>query len=326
MKSPARPSVRSEPGQGQAKSETPCTRSEPCPASHVRANCRAIPLSDIDRLTAGRIGIADAPCPICGPDRRAAINRRRRVLRVWRTDPGYATYYCPRCGAHGWARDGSVSRLDCETLARVRAETAARDSETAATRLRLGRHLWRMAGPARGTIVETYLQSRGIRIAPPATVRFLPPRGGYSPTMIAAFGIPTEPAPGELAIADDAVCGVHLTHLMSDGSDRERGERAKIMIGRSAGYPIVLAPPNDLLGLAVTEGVEDALSVHQATGLGGWATGCASRLPALAAAIPDYIETVTIYAHADDVGRSGAHELARALDRRGIEITVEESI
>lgn len=40
------------------------------------------------------------------------------------------------------------------------------------------------------------------------------------------------------------------------------------MIGRSKGAPIVLAPLNDLLGLIVTEGIEDALSAHQATGLG----------------------------------------------------------
>jgi hypothetical protein len=101
------------------------------------------------------------------------------------------------------------------------------------------------------------------------------------------------------------------------------GDRAKIMIGRSAGSPIVLAPPNDLLGLAVTEGVEDALSAHEATGLGAWAAGSASRLPALAAAIPAYVECVTIYAHADEAGRRGAEELAQALDRRGIDVMVE---
>ena len=48
----------------------------------------------------------------------------------------------------------------------------------------------------------------------------------------------------------------------------------------------MLAPMNDLLGLAITEGVEDALSIHAATGLGAWAAGAASRLPALADAVP----------------------------------------
>jgi hypothetical protein len=36
------------------------------------------------------------------------------------------------------------------------------------------------------------------------------------------------------------------------------------MIGHSIGAPIVLAPPNELLGMAVTEGIEDALSSHEA--------------------------------------------------------------
>jgi hypothetical protein len=42
--------------------------------------------------------------------------------------------------------------------------------------------------------------------------------------------------------------------------------------------PIVLAPPNDLLGSSITEGIEDALTMHEATGLGTWAAGSAARL------------------------------------------------
>jgi hypothetical protein len=40
-----------------------------------------------------------------------------------------------------------------------------------------------------------------------------------------------------IAVADIAVTGVHITRLLPDGSDRERGEQAKIMIGRSIGSP-----------------------------------------------------------------------------------------
>ena len=85
------------------------------------------------------------------------------------------------------------------------------------------------------------------------------------------------------------------------------------MIGRSAGSPIVLAPTNDLLGIAVTEGIEDGLSVHLATGLGVWAAGSASRLPALADAIPSYVECVTILVDDDKAGRRYARELAARL-------------
>src|SRR5262249_12603914 len=146
------------------------------------------------------------------------------------------------------------------------------------------------------------------------------PDKGYPPALVAAFGLAHETEPGVIAIADDAVRGVHLTRLLNDGSDRERGERAKIMIGSSIGSPLVLAPPGDMAGLAITEGLEDALTMHEATGLGAWAAGSASRLPALAGAIPDYIDCVTVVAD-DDV--NGRHHSAALIDRmrsRAIEV------
>jgi hypothetical protein len=85
----------------------------------------------------------------------------------------------------------------------------------------------------------------------------------------------------------------------------------------------VLAPANDLLGLAITEGIEDALSAHEGAGLGAWAAGAAGLMPALASAVPEWIEAVTIYAHADKSGREGAFRLAAALSRRGVEVFVE---
>ena len=48
--------------------------------------------------------------------------------------------------------------------------------------------------------------------------------------------------------------------LVPDGRAKAGTERHKIMIGRSTGRSLVLAPCNDLLGLAITEGVGDALS------------------------------------------------------------------
>ena len=53
-----------------------------------------------------------------------------------------------------------------------------------------------------------------------------------------------------------------------DGSDRERSDRAKIMIGHSTGSPIVPASLNNLMGLPIAEGIQKALAVHGATGLG----------------------------------------------------------
>jgi hypothetical protein len=141
--------------------------------------------------------------------------------------------------------------------------------------------------------------------------------------MIAAFGLAHEVVPAGITIVDSAVTGVHLTRLKPDGSGKavfeDPHEPAKVMIGCSSGSPIVLAPPNDLLGLAITEGIEDALSIHESTGLGVWAAGSAGRMAALAAAVPDYINTVTMSADDDAAGRQGAAELVAGLEARGIE-------
>jgi hypothetical protein len=97
-------------------------------------------------------------------------------------------------------------------------------------------------------------------------------------------------------------------------------EPAKIMVGFSIGSPIVLAPPNDLFGLTITEGIEDALSAHEAAGIGAWAAGGAARMPPLAATVPSYIDCVTVFADDDKDGRRHASEqLAGRIRDRGIE-------
>jgi hypothetical protein len=145
-------------------------------------------------------------------------------------------------------------------------------------------------------------------------------RGDFQPAMIAAFGTAAETLPGEIVIYNAAVRGVHLTKLKSDGSGKAGTDADKLTIGISNKSPIMLAPPNDLLGLAISEGIEDALSFHQATGLGAWAAGTAGRLPAMAECVPSYIESVTILVDADPMGEKNAAELATRLDDRGIEV------
>lgn len=85
----------------------------------------------------------------------------------------------------------------------------------------------------------------------------------------------------------------------------------------------MLAPPNDLMGIAITGGIEDALTAHAATGLGAWAASGAPFLPTLAGHVPSYVEAVTVFAHADKGGQDSARKLASALQRRGIEVTIE---
>jgi hypothetical protein len=276
---------------------------------------QALTIEAINRLVGGRIGTFDVACPMCGPLRRSKVNQRRKTLRIWRIEPSFASFNCARCGNKGYARNDAATPYRASIGAA--SAKAERGHDDAPERLHKARLLWSSALPISGTIAEKYLrQCRGYHGPLPATLRFLPPRGEHRPAMIAAFGMPNEPGPGQLAIAAADVVGVHLTRLAPDGSDKARTDADKIMIGRNIRLPIIIAPPNDLLGLVITEGIEDALTMHEATGLGAWAAGCASRLPALAAIIPGYIEAVTIMIDDDVPARRHAEELRTAIGHR----------
>jgi hypothetical protein len=93
--------------------------------------------------------------------------------------------------------------------------------------------------------------------------------------------------------------------------------------------PLVLAPMNDLLGLAITEEIEDAFLMHEATGLGSWAAGSAPFMPKLVAAIEDLATTrecdaspdcITICVDEDDAGRRSRVCFEQELIARGFEV------
>jgi hypothetical protein len=107
------------------------------------------------------------------------------------------------------------------------------------------------------------------------------------------------------------IAAVHLTRLEQDGSNRE--PEGKRIVGSPSGRPLVMAPVNDFGGLAIAEGIEDALSLYQALGTGAWAAGSASHLPALAACIPSYVEAVTILVDGNDAGRRHSAKLAKRI-------------
>jgi hypothetical protein len=283
-----------------------------------------IGLETIDHLAGRRLGTHDVPCPECGPFKRSARNQRKPVLRVYRIEPNFAGYHCARCGEKGAALDRNGTPPDPVKLAKARAEAADRDRMLKAERLGKAQWLWSIRKPIAGSIAETYLRSARSYAGPlPATLGFLRSRGDHPPAMIAAFGLAAEPEPGRLAIADELVRGVHITRLAPDGAGKAGTEDDKITIGQCIGSPIVLTPPNDLLGQAITEGIEDGLSVYAGTGLGVWCAGCASRMPGLADAVPGWINRITVYAHDDADGKRHALELADALVARGFEAFIE---
>jgi hypothetical protein len=294
------------------------------PATFIEVEA-ALDFRDAESLLDGR-ALADVACPWCGPECRAPVNRRRKVLRLWAA-LGFISFYCIRCGESGYVRDHVRRRIDPEAVRRHRAIVAERERVEVERRCRKAQWLWTQRQPITGTIAEKYLQEvRGISCPLPSSLGYLPPRDEHPPALIAAFGIPAEPEPGVLVVSNETVVGVHITRLAPNGGAKAGTEADKIMIGRPSGAPIVLAPPNDLLGLAVTEGIEDALSVHQATGLGVWAAGSAGFMPKLTDAVPDYIEVVTVIADADETGQRNAALLAERLGKRGFHVELVRSL
>jgi hypothetical protein len=281
----------------------------------------AIGLDDIDRLTGGRHGQFDVACPLCGPQRRTPINQRRKVLRIWRTDPGFAGFHCARCGEKGHARDGSAPPPDPVKLAGIRVDAARRERIARGDRIGRARWLWGHRRPLADTAAERYLREVRCYGGPlPATLGFLPGRGDFPPAMIAGFGVPLDERDEIISISSADIQGVHITRLASDGSAKAGTDTDKITMGAPRGAPIILACIGDGLGLAVTEGIEDGLSVHEATGLGVWAAGSASLMPALATTVPSWVECVSVLVDDDRAGRQNADELCRRLDDRGIEV------
>jgi hypothetical protein len=284
-------------------------------------NADQIDFSTIDRLTDRRIGTFDAPCPLCSSFRKPR-NQKLKVFRIWRK-PDFASYCCQHCGATGYARDSNTAPPDSHRLQQMRSVMAEHEQSAVIERRNKARWLWSKARPINGSIAETYLrEARNYQGPLPSTLRCLPAQGDYLPALVAAFCLPKESEPGILAVADDDIDGIQLIRLAPRGQGKAGTDNDKITIGRCLGTPIVLAPPNDLLGLTIAEGIEDALSVYQSTGLGSWASAGASRLPALAAAVPDYIETVTIMVDNDRDGELNSGEVEQRLALRGIEVNL----
>jgi hypothetical protein len=186
------------------------------------------------------------------------------------------------------------------------------------------RTLWRKATSVDRTPADLYLRARGFAPPYPATLRYLPGLGDHPHAVVAALGLPDEPEPGVLEIPDAAVRAVHLTRLDPTGTRRLKTDDAKIIVGRAGlGFPVALTPVNDGLGLLIAEGIENALALGVSLGLGAWAACGHTRMPALANAVPNYAEAVTIVADPEPGARASASALAGRLDRRGFAVIIK---
>jgi len=172
--------------------------------------------------------------------------------------------------------------------------------------------IWQAAKPAGGTLIETYLGSRGLRLPATPTLRFHPylkhPSGDSWPAMIALV------ARG----SDDAPLAIHRTFLARNGAGKAPVDPQKMMLGPCGGGAVRLAEPGDVL--MIGEGIETCLAAMQETGLPAWAALSTSGLRALD--LPKDVRDVIVLADGDDPGEAAARDCALRWKRDGRRVRI----
>jgi hypothetical protein len=175
--------------------------------------------------------------------------------------------------------------------ARRREEARARQE-----RRDCARSIWRGAAPdACRELVRTHWRARGLTVEPPPTIR--------SGHLWHPFGRRTMPAMvAAIQGADGQLQGVGITFLRLDGMGKAEIEQPRITRGELLGGAVRLAPAGPKLGIA--EGIEDAATVQQETGLPCWAALGTSNLSKIA--LPSAVREVVIIADRGAAGEAAA--------------------
>jgi hypothetical protein len=252
----------------------------------------AIRYAELVELCGNRLGRFDTSCPLCGPGRRAAVNRKRPVLRVWHQEPGFASYACARCSESGWSRDGDAPIL--KPRPRPAPKAVEQDDADAIKRQHHAAEIWRTSVPLVGTLAHRYLvERRGLHIGTLDLAHCL----RWSEREHAVIALMTDATTNEPT-------GVHRTFLNQDGTKRERR-----MLGRQ-GVIRLSADEHVTQGLGICEGIEDGLRIL----LSGWApiwvatsAGAIAKFPVLSG-----VESLTIFQDEGDVGEKAARSCADA--------------
>ena len=167
--------------------------------------------------------------------------------------------------------------------------------------------LWRSAEPIADTLAHRYLRARGLTIAPPPSLRFVPalaymPRVAL-PAMVAG-----------LQASDRRVVAVQITYLDPRGHKKAQVSMPRKTIGKMFDGAVRLAGAGEALGIA--EGIETALSAMQLTGIPCWACLGSQRMARVV--IPDCVRELHIFADADEPGRLAAEQTAKAHPNRRV--------
>ena len=172
--------------------------------------------------------------------------------------------------------------------------------------------IWDSSTTARGSLVETYLSTRGINLPAPDSLRFCArlkhPSGGKWPTMVALV---TNGAGG-------TPIAIHRTFLARDAGGKAPVDPAKMMLGPCRGGAVRLSEPG--AELMVGEGIETCMAAMQATGKPAFAALSTSGLRSLD--LPRDIRDVIVLADGDEPGEAAARDCALRWRREGRRVRI----
>ena len=183
--------------------------------------------------------------------------------------------------------------------------------------------IWNEAGPALGSIVETYLASRGLSLDLVYNVhevlRFHPRcpwrdeaenRTIYVPAMVALMR----------SVTTDEPQAIHRTRLSAQGVKVDRR-----MLGIAAGAAVKIDADDAVtMGLAIGEGIETVLAARQLGFRPAWALASAGGIKGFP--ILGGIECLTLLAENDPTNAKAVNECGTRWHRAGCEVTIVEPL
>ena len=159
--------------------------------------------------------------------------------------------------------------------------------------------IWLKTVPAAGTLVDVYLQSRGLALPPTDDIRCLP----------AEWHIATQMERPAMAVlmrhgSTSEAQGVQITYLRLDGRGKVPVEPVRLSYGAMTGGAVRLAEAAEGKPLIVGEGAETVLGAMQEFELPGWATLGTGNM--LTLELPPWARDILIAADNDQPGEDAA--------------------
>lgn len=276
--------------------------------------------------------------PSCGID--VVLNKHTACFACGGTDRfrcddrhGHGDYICNQCGAgdgfsllqkvHGWTFNETLIQVAGilglhphyrQPPSHRRQPSSPEINHKAIESLK---HSLTCLEPDNGTVGD-YLRGRGLMGIGNAAIYSWPhcnhKNGHTYPAMAAPF----------TNVANQVV-GIHRTYLNALTSQKAATTPNKMLTaapwpGAYRGCAIKLFPAGETL--AIAEGIETALAVHQLCGLPVWAAGCSALLKTVE--IPAKVKTVQIWADNDinHTGQDAARHLAKRLAATGKAVSI----